>query len=236
MTIKEDISGLIHLQTVDTRLQEVEEMMETLRMDIRGVKTPLTQLETRRDELISRISELRREMLRLEQSINEDDDKIQKSRDKLPLITTQKEYFALQKEIETMQKEKSRMEQDLLTRMGTLEELQKERDEVSSQCQVEEAAFLKKKQEMENANTHFDAENNELKLKREDISREISPKQLNHYNRILAHKGPPALVPIIERTCQGCHVTLPPQVYNDVRKANSIITCSYCGRILYSQT
>ncbi len=235
MNIKEDISELIHLQGVDSRLQEVEERMGELQKAIQKVRAPLNQLEERRDDLLGRVPELRHEMLRLEQSIKEHTDKIQKSKDKLPLITTQKEYFALQKEIETMQKEKNKLEEDLLSKMGTLEDLQKEKDEVLSQCQVEEDAFLKKKQEMENENVHFDSEHNELKLKRESIASEINPKYLKHYNKILTHKGPPALVRIIDGNCQGCHVTLPPQLYNDVRKANSIITCTFCGRILYAE-
>jgi len=235
MNINQDISGLIHLQGVDSRLQEVEEKMGELQKTVQEMRAPLNQLEERKDDLLVRIPELRQEMLSLEQSIQEYGDKTQKSRDKLPLITTQKEYFALQKEIETMQKEKSKLEEDLLGKMAALDELQKEKDEVLSQCRVEEETFLRKKQEMENQNIHFDSEHKELKLKREGIAGGINPKYLNHYNKILRHKGPPALVRIIDGNCQGCHVTLPPQLYNDVRKAKSIITCSFCGRILYAE-
>ncbi|NIN67237.1 MAG: nucleic acid-binding protein, partial [Anaerolineae bacterium] len=36
-------------------------------------------------------------------------------------------------------------------------------------------------------------------------------------------------------TCQGCHMTLPPQVVSEVKQNDCIITCGECDRILYFQ-
>jgi predicted nucleic acid-binding Zn-ribbon protein len=33
--------------------------------------------------------------------------------------------------------------------------------------------------------------------------------------------------------CLACRMTIRPQVFNDIRKGDSIITCESCGRILY---
>lgn len=236
MDIKEEIHELIHLQKIDSRLQEMEDQEKKVELAIQRVRDPLTRLEARKDELVNRISDLRQESVRIERTIQEYGDKIEKSRDKLPLITTQKEYFAFQKEIEIMQKEKSRLEDQLLQQMGELEEQQKERDEASAMCRDEEKEFLAKKEEMEQESRKFHSEREALEAEREKICREIEAAHLRLYNKTLISRGAPAMVEIINGNCQGCHMTLPPQLFNDVRKGESMITCSYCNRILYVES
>ncbi|MBK7601731.1 MAG: hypothetical protein IPJ07_25660 [Acidobacteria bacterium] len=34
-------------------------------------------------------------------------------------------------------------------------------------------------------------------------------------------------------SCMGCRMTIRPQVFNDIRRAETIITCESCGRILF---
>jgi predicted nucleic acid-binding Zn-ribbon protein len=235
MTVKEEIQGLIDLQKIDHRLHEIEGQRKELLAAILKVRDPLTQLEKKRDDLISQVSELRNQMRQIEVTIQEDSDKAEKSKEKLPLITTQKEYFALQKEIEIMERNKNRLEEELLQKMGTFEELQKEKDETVSMVETEKENFLKKKEEMESANVQFDTEFGELTEKKEKVTREIGPRSLGHYNNVLTYQGTPAVVQIIDGNCQGCHMNLPPQLFNDVRKGESVMTCSYCNRILFAK-
>jgi predicted nucleic acid-binding Zn-ribbon protein len=117
--------------------------------------------------------------------------------------------------------------------MGILEEKQAEKDRLLSQCQEEEISFHKKKEQMISENSEFDSESGKLKEEREKVSRELDSRYLNLYNKVLMHRGSPVVVKIIEGNCQGCHMTLPPQLSHDVRKGTSIITCSFCQRILY---
>lgn len=236
MTIQEEIQGLIQLQKIDNRLREIEEKREDLRVAIEKVRDPLTELEARRDDLIKQVTDLGDEMRRLELTTQELGDRIVKSEEKLPLITTQKEYFALQKEIEIMQRDKSEAEDELLQKMGTYEEQQKEKDELLAQCEAEEKDFHTKKDQMESANTEFDAETQQLDSGKKSVASEIGAQYLQHYKNVLIYKGAPVVVKIIDGNCQGCHMNLPPQLFNDVRKADSIITCSYCNRILYVES
>ena len=38
---------------------------------------------------------------------------------------------------------------------------------------------------------------------------------------------------IYQHVCQGCHMTLPPQQVNEVRRADKLNLCPTCQRILY---
>ena len=33
--------------------------------------------------------------------------------------------------------------------------------------------------------------------------------------------------------CGGCHLNIPPQIQHDAKKSAEVVSCSYCGRILY---
>ena len=42
-----------------------------------------------------------------------------------------------------------------------------------------------------------------------------------------------ALAEARDYKCMACRMTIRPQVFSDIRRGNSIITCESCGRILY---
>jgi len=233
MTLQEELQQLIHLQEVDNQLEEIREKRAEVEQLILHVREPLTQLESERDLGIEEIGKLREEARGLELATQEFTEKIRKSQEKLSRIKTQEEYFALQKEIEGMERKKEEDEENLLRNMEQLESTQKEKDELSARCTEEEKNFQEKREEMLADSTLFDSREKELKARREKILEKINPRHLAYYNKVFQHKGGPAVVRIIDGNCQGCHMNLPPQLFNDVRKGASIITCSFCNRILY---
>jgi hypothetical protein len=62
----------------------------------------------------------------------------------------------------------------------------------------------------------------------------IELSALRLYERILNSKKAPALVPIVNRSCQGCHLAVTAAVESVLRRGEAdIITCENCSRILY---
>jgi hypothetical protein len=56
---------------------------------------------------------------------------------------------------------------------------------------------------------------------------------LSQYQRLLGTKAGIAIAEARGESCSGCYMSIPPQVYVNVKKNESIITCPNCGRILY---
>ncbi|MBI5868870.1 MAG: bifunctional (p)ppGpp synthetase/guanosine-3',5'-bis(diphosphate) 3'-pyrophosphohydrolase, partial [candidate division Zixibacteria bacterium] len=52
------------------------------------------------------------------------------------------------------------------------------------------------------------------------------------YERVRKGKGSGAVVAVKNKACSGCFKTLPPQLVQEIRRAERIITCDSCGRIL----
>ena len=53
------------------------------------------------------------------------------------------------------------------------------------------------------------------------------------YELMLKSRGKSALSPLLGKTCGECHLSLRPQLINEVKLQKDIACCEYCSRILY---
>ncbi|MDE2059072.1 MAG: hypothetical protein KGJ27_05005, partial [candidate division NC10 bacterium] len=72
-----------------------------------------------------------------------------------------------------------------------------------------------------------------LRKTRESRSRNVEASLLQLYLRLLKSRDGLAVANATSRSCEGCHVTITPQLYNEIRRNEEIRTCEGCGRILY---
>ncbi|MCB1149304.1 MAG: hypothetical protein KDK48_03995, partial [Chlamydiia bacterium] len=62
---------------------------------------------------------------------------------------------------------------------------------------------------------------------------EADPEVFAIYERLMRNKKNRVVVPIENRCCSGCHITLTAQDENLVRKGERLIFCEHCSRIHY---
>ena len=53
------------------------------------------------------------------------------------------------------------------------------------------------------------------------------------YEMIFSRRGGVAVVAVRGGTCQGCHMHVPPQLFNELKKFRDVRQCPNCHRILY---
>ena len=58
------------------------------------------------------------------------------------------------------------------------------------------------------------------------------PEWLDRYDQVFGRKDK-ALVPIQDGVCSGCHMKLPPYIIHDAKKRAEMVSCEFCGRLLY---
>lgn len=71
-----------------------------------------------------------------------------------------------------------------------------------------------------------------LKAARTKLAEKIAPQDLRLYERI-SRRHSHAIVPVEDRICLGCHMTLPTSAVPLRTDPGHILTCESCGRILY---
>jgi hypothetical protein len=66
------------------------------------------------------------------------------------------------------------------------------------------------------------------------VEAEIAPGLLKTFTKIkkMAPDGK-ALAPARNSVCMGCHMNIPPQMFNELQRYDSLKLCPFCNRILY---
>jgi len=231
----EQLSLLIALQEIDTKIRALTEEKDRL-PDI------LASLERRRETAKEGL-EKAREALQAAQKNRRDRDKdletgIQKTeklRSRTSDIKTNKEYTALLKEIETAELENKAIEDDIL---GLMEEIDAAGAEIAAsekRATEEGAAIEAERKQHETAFATLEEELRALKQSRDDSTSRLGSSVLAKYQKLSRAKAGAVVVEARGESCSGCHMSIPPQVYVNVKKNDSIIGCPHCGRILYSK-
>jgi len=230
--MEEQLSLLIQLQEIDTRIRALQEKKN---------KYPgiLASLEQRRSESTADLDRTR-EALQTAQKNKRDRDKdleagaakVEKLKTRTAEIKTNKEYQALLKEIETAEQENKAIEEDILVLMEKIDAAAGAISGAEAKAKDEDAALTAEQKEHEAAFRGVEEELGVLIRERQDKTVGVKVPLLAQYEGLAASKGI-ALAEARSESCSGCYMSIPPQVFVNVKKNESVITCPHCGRILY---
>jgi len=67
----------------------------------------------------------------------------------------------------------------------------------------------------------------------EQVSAAVAPEILKTFEKTRQLVGGVTIAPVINAVCQGCHMNIPPQLYNDIQRFDSLKYCPSCQRIIY---
>jgi len=170
-----------------------------------------------------------------ENKINEIKDELKKLEAKQGSIKKVEEFNALTQEMSAKERERIATEHktsDLIDKKNMEEEiLNKIKDSLVSSEESSKAIEA----EIQSTIKKLNEEGRDLKIQRDEIAKTADPEILKIYMRLLNNKKDRVLVPLENRACSGCHITLTAQHENQVRKGERLIFCEHCSRILFWQ-
>ena len=199
-------------QALDTRLQSARDV-------VAGIKARLAvAADKRRAE---------------EKEVTGVQTRLAKYKDQLLEVKTNREYTAMLHEIEAAQN-------DIRTREDRILEIMMESDELNAGIKTSEADLKAAEKETAAERALLDTEMTQLKAvidktttEREKLVADIDRRILAIFETTAKGRKGVAVAEAKDGLCTICHVRLRPQVFNEVRKNESIIQCDSCRRILY---
>lgn len=233
INVEEQLPWLIKLQAIDTHLYSLRRQRETK-------PKLIEELETRRNEEQAAVkaieekikaNQVKRKQRELDLSSKEEG--IKKLQTQLYQLKTNKEYQTMQHEIEGQKADNSCIEDEILILMEEAETLNKELVKEKALFSEAEKHLIEDKKKIEAEISSLDGEIANLDSQRKDITVLVDKKVLAHYEKVLANRDGLALAAVKSHSCQGCFMNLPPQVINEIKMKDKIITCESCARILY---
>lgn len=224
---------LIDLQALDTRIAGLERQLEAVPQRIQTIRDTTQQARLEVDRLRARLDEVKKETRAKEKELDYQASQRAKCEAKLYEVKTNKEYSAVLAEIETLKTEKARIEEEILSLMEAQERIAREIAEAEARLHLREQEAKTEEAQAQGELQAAEAALAQVRAEREGLAREVPRELLVTYQRLLKGRGGLAVVPVKEGICAGCHVSLTPQHFQEVRLNQAVLACESCGRILY---
>jgi predicted nucleic acid-binding Zn-ribbon protein len=157
----------------------------------------------------------------------------EKSEKNMDSISTQREYEALDKEIRDAAEKEQQYRKELQREERVLADLDEKMKQNAALIEQQEKELEERRAGIEAEVTEKKSQAAKLEEEERGITPGIDPEVFFKFERIIRNKGGRGIVAIKGGVCMGCHMILPPQFANMVRKGEEIVFCPYCSRILF---
>ena len=148
-------------------------------------------------------------------------------------MKTNREYQAMQHEIETAQNEVRALEEKVLERMLEADELAAGLKKAEAALAAEQKTVDADRRAMATEITELTALLERLAGERATLVASMDTQLLKMFEQVARKRNGVAVAQARDGICSICHVRLRPQVFNNVRRNDSIVQCDSCQRILY---
>ncbi len=233
-SLQTQLSLLEKIQEIDIEVTRIGKERESYPKKKELIDEEVSRLEAEVDSMLAVKDELERQRAATESEVTVWDEKIKKNEERLKDIKNEKQYKAIGKEVNTATKKKTEMTREVVrigklleTKCDELDNTKERLRQKNEECGAIEA-------EMNQLTAEWEKVLAEKKTERDAIVAKVSPDILRRYELIKDKRNGTGLVVARDGTCQGCHMSIPPQLYIQLRRGpDELIVCPHCHRILY---
>lgn len=194
------------------------------------------------EKLKGDVNEVRNRYEALKKSHKEKEDKLKrgqetivKTKERLFEVKTNKEYQAVLKEIETIETKNSEIEDEVIKTLEDIDQLKVILDGNEKEFDAYRQQYDRDKKHLEQEATSIEADLLKYQQRIAELKKQIDAELLKKYETIKRIRNGLAVVSVWKEVCHGCHMNIPPQLYNDLQKSEDLLSCPNCNRIIYWQ-
>jgi predicted nucleic acid-binding Zn-ribbon protein len=228
-----DLKNLIRLQQLDTEIDAARRRIA----DIPRVQQSLDEKLAEQTAIVSsikdRLAESQTARRDIEKEVAAIQTRLSKYKDQLMEVKTNKEYQAMQKEIATAEEGVRSHEDRILERMEEADTLTRELKLADAELKRQQTEVAKERAALDDEAAGLTRQVEQTSASRLSVARELSPAALALFEHVARQRRGLAVAEARDGHCVACHVRLRPQVFNEVRRNESLIQCDSCLRILY---
>ena len=232
-SVEEKLVGLIKLQKVDTKLDQIKILRGELPMEVSDLEDEIQGLNARRTRIEEEINGITEFIESKKEAIKDGEATLAKYEKQSDNVKNSREFEALNKEIEMMQLENKLAEKHIRDANEELSEKARALEISKKQIAVKDGVLNHKKGELEKIIAETEIEEVDL-VKLSTVARAtVDERLLYSYDRIRKnYRNGLAVVPVERDACGGCYNAIPPQRQSEIRLHKKIVVCENCGRIL----
>ena len=231
--LEDDIKKLVKLQEVDKDLFRLKADIDSIPLKIKALDDAFSEKQKILKEIEDELRKVQLKRKEREIELETKENSIKKLQVQLYQVKTNKEYSALETEIGGLRADASVLEEEIIGYLDKVDELNKNTAEKKKGLESEKSSVESEKSRVKSELDSMNSKFTDLQKQRDEITSGIPKEVLSKYNKILQNKDGLALVKIVDGACQGCFMSMPPQVISEVKLRKDLVCCENCLRILY---
>lgn len=233
--MKEKLLLLIRLQECDSQLVKLSVKKKILPETIEKLDKEFSSFEEGIKKNKVKYNELKSRHAENENKIKKINEGIVKTKERMLEVKNNKEYQAMLKEIDIAESSRSEIETEIISMLEELDKLSalvKKDEEILKQSR---SRYEQEKRAIEDDLNAIDADAVIWEQKRIDLQKNVPDELLVRYERIRKRSKGIGVTSVWKSVCNGCHMNIPPQLYNELQRSDELFSCPNCNRIMYFQ-
>ena len=205
---------------VPSKLTEIEQLRENERAGISEAKKTLLHVE--------------QETSRLEKEIAFDRQTLEKFNERIQTLTDVEAIEAASKELDHRKRVIRSKEENILRLMEEAETTEKKIQQLNEDFIKQAEQLSEQEGQLKEQAGEFEEKTAALREERKSLGDQLPASVLNRFQRIVDQRDGLGIVSVEDEICQGCLMSVPPEIVNDTRTGlKGIQSCANCQRIIY---
>ena len=226
---------LLQLQEIDDKINKLESEKATIPTELQALEAELAKHRVALQAKSNTLEELQKDRRGKERQLSIQQAQLDRYKSQRLSVKTNREYTALESEITDLEQANSDTEDEILELMISIDESEDKIKAAREELETQEDIFSKKRDKFLAELKDLDQQIIKWNKERKVFLGKIDSVLMSRYDGWRKRRGSSMVAIIRGQSCGGCHLTLPPQLINEVRKAQDLHLCDSCGRILYWQ-
>jgi predicted nucleic acid-binding Zn-ribbon protein len=231
--LKEQLALLIELQKMESTAGGITARKKDLPVQMADLEMKFKEFHADVEAERAQLEELRKRRRDKDNQLRLGQETLKRTRDRLLDVKTNKEYQSVLKEIETFETKNSQMEDEIISLLDELDLLEKAVKTREEELEAQSRGYEEEKIKMTEELSSLVGELEICVRKSGELKKNISADILRKYEQIKNAGRGIAVVSCWKEICSGCHMFIPPQLYNELQKSVALVTCPNCSRIIY---
>jgi predicted nucleic acid-binding Zn-ribbon protein len=233
ITLTTQVALLAELQRVDQNLKSNSEAVETRRSALEQLDAQIAAQRQQVATAEADLAALERRQRELDAQLTDAESKMKDRRMRIARIRNDKELGLVRREIDALKEVTNAAETELLQLMEQGDQRRTAVDAARQALAAMETARAGEAEELEATISRVSGAIEEDRSRRDSLLATVDADLHRRYELIFSRRGGVAVVRVRGGACQGCHMNVPPQLFNQIKRNEQVFLCPSCQRILF---
>ena len=231
--LQEQLRLLYEFQQIDAEILTLDNKLKSVPLKIKKADAELQLHQQKLQDKQAQLADAEKLQRSKTAELEMEGEQRGKYQAQLREVKSNEEYQALDNQISFVQKKEAAIEDEILSAMLQIDQVNEELVQQQKEFDVEQKKHNAQKAEYEQEAKDLKAEIATWGGKRQDFVSQIDSGLMGQYQTRFKRYRKGLVSLVVENACGNCHLTIPPQTLQEARKYEEFVRCGSCRLILY---